>query len=150
MISPAPSRPAVEVAILPIADSNDGTARLAVLIEGVAGEFSPFEELHGLHIDGVDMKTAVLPGGWRYRLMKVQNANAAAPTAEPRSTGWCLDMEDLCVAKLCALREEDQNFEAALLDARLVSADDTRSRLDVLPAEHQAAAARAQSWLAGH
>ena len=37
----------VEVDILPIADDNDETARLADLIEGVAGEFSPFEELHG-------------------------------------------------------------------------------------------------------
>ncbi len=31
----------VEVDILPIADSNDETARLADEIEGVAGEFSP-------------------------------------------------------------------------------------------------------------
>ena len=34
----------VEVDILPIADDNDETARLADLIEGVAGEFSPFED----------------------------------------------------------------------------------------------------------
>ena len=34
--------------------------------------------------------------------------------------GWCLDKEDLCVAKLCALREKDRNFVAALLDAGLV------------------------------
>jgi hypothetical protein len=38
----------VEVDILPIANSNDKTARLADLIEGVAGEFSTFEELHGV------------------------------------------------------------------------------------------------------
>ena len=25
-------------------------------------------------------------------------------------TGWCLDKEDLCVVKLCAFREKDQNF----------------------------------------
>lgn len=55
----------VEVDILPIADSNIETARLADLIEGVAGEFSPFGELHGFHIDGVDLETAVLPEGWR-------------------------------------------------------------------------------------
>lgn len=33
----------IEVDILPIADTNEETARLADLIEGVAGEFSPFE-----------------------------------------------------------------------------------------------------------
>lgn len=35
--------------------------------------------------------------------MRVQNANTAAPVGEPQFTGWCLDKEDLCVAKLCAL-----------------------------------------------
>ncbi len=53
------------VDILPIADSNDESARLADLIEGVAGELSPFDELHGFSIDGVDLDTAVLPDGWR-------------------------------------------------------------------------------------
>jgi hypothetical protein len=79
-----------EVDILPIADDNDETARLADLIEGVAGEFSPFEELHGFSIDGVDLSTSALPTGWRGRLVKVQNANTAAPDGEPRYTGWCL------------------------------------------------------------
>ena len=33
--------------ILPIADSNEETTQLADRIEGVAGELSPFEQLHG-------------------------------------------------------------------------------------------------------
>lgn len=90
----------VEVDILPVADNNDETARLADLIEGVAGEFSQFEELHGFSIDGVDLQTSALPVGWRDRLVKVQNANTAAPDGEPQYAGWCLDKEDLCVAKL--------------------------------------------------
>jgi hypothetical protein len=49
-----------EVDILPIADDNDETARLADLIEGVAGEFSPFEELHGERYRGV----AEQAGSW--------------------------------------------------------------------------------------
>ena len=65
----------VEVGILPIADSNEETAQLADRIEGVAGEFSPFEELHGFRIDGVDLETSALPEGWRDRLVKVQKAN---------------------------------------------------------------------------
>ena len=75
---PAAATMSIEVDILPIADSNEETARLADLIEGVAGELSPFEELHGFSIDGVDLETAVLPDGWRGRLVKVQNANTAA------------------------------------------------------------------------
>lgn len=73
----------LEIDILPIATDNDETARLADVIEGVAGEFSPFEELHGFSIDGVDLTTSVLPDGWRERLVWVSNANTAAPSGEP-------------------------------------------------------------------
>ena len=95
---PADATMSVEVDILPIANSNDETARLADLIEGVAGEFSTFEQLHGFSIDGVDLETSTLPDGWRDRLVKVQNVNTAAPAGQPQFTGWCLDKEDLCVA----------------------------------------------------
>jgi hypothetical protein len=138
----------VEVDILPIADGNDETARLADLIEGVAGEFSPFENLHGFSIDGVDLQTSALPDGWRDRLVKVQNANTAAPIGEPQFMGWCLDKEDLCVAKLCALREKDRNFVAALLGAGLVDSDVISARLGMLPERYRRNADRAASWLA--
>lgn len=78
---PADATMSVEIDILPTADGNAEIKRLADLIEGAAGELSPFEELHGFSIDG----------------------------------GWCLDKEDLCVAKLCAFREKDQNFVDALI-----------------------------------
>ncbi|HEY9413652.1 MAG TPA: DUF6036 family nucleotidyltransferase [Pseudonocardia sp.] len=137
----------LEIDILPLAADNDETARLADLIEGIAGEWSSFEEQHGFSIDGVDLTTVVLPDGWRSRLIEVQNANTAAPAGQPRYTGWCLDKADLCVAKLCALREKDQNFVAALLDAGLVDPDVIASRLASVHDEHQPAAERALSWL---
>lgn len=60
-----------EIDILPIADSNEETARLADTIEGVAGELSPFEELHGFWIDGVDLETSFLDvGGARLTLFR--------------------------------------------------------------------------------
>jgi hypothetical protein len=119
---PAAATISAEVDILPIASTDVETERLADAIEGVAGEFSAFEQAHGYSIDGVDLTTSALPDGWRGRLVRVQNANTA-PSGEPQFTGWCVDKEDLCVAKLCALREKDQNFVAALLDASLVDAD---------------------------
>lgn len=137
----------LEVDILPIADDNPETARLADLIEGVAGEFSPFEQLHGFSIDGVDLETSVLPAGWRERLVKLQNSNTAAPSGEPRFTGWCLDKEDLCVAKLCALREKDQNFVAALFSAGLIDSDIIETRLGTVADRYADAADRALSWL---
>jgi hypothetical protein len=138
----------IEVDILPIADDNEETARLADKIEGVAGEFSTFEETHGFSIDGVDLGTSALPEGWRGRLVKVQNANTAAPSGEPRFTGWCLDKEDLCVAKLCALREKDRNFVAALVRAELVDVRVILDRLPTVEPRYRAAADRAAAWVA--
>ena len=145
---PAAATMSIEVDILPMAETNEETARLADLIEGVAGEFSTFEELHGFSIDGVDLGTAVLPEGWRERLVKVQNANTAAPDGEPRFTGWCLDKVDLCAAKLIAFREKDLSFVAALLDARLVERDDVIRRLESVAENHKPARERAGAWLA--
>ncbi|MEI7630525.1 MAG: hypothetical protein WCJ73_05200, partial [Actinomycetes bacterium] len=75
---PAEATMSLECDILPIASSNEETARLADAIEGVAGEWSPFEREHGFSIDGVDLTTVILPVGWRTRLVKVQNENTAA------------------------------------------------------------------------
>lgn len=137
----------LEVDILPMTDDNAETTRLADLIEGIAGEFSPFEELHGFSIDGVDMTTSALPDGWRGRLVQVQNANTAAPSGHPRYIVWCLDKEDLCVAKLCAFREKDQRFVAALLDAGLVDPAVIAERLSTVPDRFQPATARGRGWL---
>lgn len=97
-VLPAAATMSLEIDILPIARDNEETSRLADLIEGAAGEFSPFEILHGFYLDGVGMATSTLPAGWRERLVGVSNANTAAPGGEPQFTGWCLDKEDLCVA----------------------------------------------------
>jgi hypothetical protein len=153
---PADATMSVEIEILPIFDDNAETERLADLIEGVAGEFSPFEELHGFGIDGVDLSTSALPTGWRGRLVKVQNANTAAPDGELRYTGWCLDKEDLCVAKLCAFREKDQNFVAALVRSALVDRETILTRLLTVDERYREAAeqvscrAREPIFQAGH
>ena len=136
-----------EVDILPIASSNEETAQLADRIEGVAGEFSPFEELHGFRIDGVDLETSALPEGWRDRLVRVQNANTAGPGGGPQFTVWCLDKEDLCVAKLCALREKDQNFVSELLRVGLVDSGVIAARLATVPQRYRPGAERAAEWL---
>ena len=57
----------LEIDVLPVGESNDEVARLADILEGVAGELSPFEALHGFSLDGVDLSTCTLPEGWRDR-----------------------------------------------------------------------------------
>ncbi|MGL5830152.1 MAG: DUF6036 family nucleotidyltransferase [Angustibacter sp.] len=137
----------MEIDILPIADNPVDVNRLADLIEGVAGEFSPFEELHGFCIDGVGLETAILPLGWRDRLVRVSNANTSAPGGEPQFSGLCLNKEDLCVAKLCALREKDRNFVNALLDANLVDRRIILGRLTTVDDLHEQQRERAITWL---
>ncbi|MCP3425501.1 hypothetical protein NBM05_05590 [Rothia sp. AR01] len=144
---PADATMSVEIDILPMAADQQETSRLADLIEGVAGEFSSFEQTHGFSIDGVDLETAVLPFGWRDRLVRVQNANTSAPSGTPRFTGWCLERHDLCVAKLCAFREKDRRFVDALLVAGLVQKPTITHRLSTISERHRDAATRATEWL---
>ncbi|NQX34244.1 DUF6036 family nucleotidyltransferase [Herbiconiux sp. VKM Ac-2851] len=146
-VLPRAATMSLEVDVLPIAPSNAETAELADLIEGVAGEWSPFEQQHGFSIDGVDLETAILPLGWRDRLVKVQNANTAGVSGT-QYTGWCLDKEDLCVAKLCANREKDVNFVHALLGERLVDGRLIAERLTIVPDRYSVNARRAERWLA--
>ncbi|WP_241474160.1 DUF6036 family nucleotidyltransferase [Mycolicibacterium neoaurum] len=137
----------LEIDVLPIADDNAEVARLADDIEGVAGELSTFAETFGFSIDGVDLETSALPNGWRDRLVKVQNENTAAPAGQPQFVGWCLNKEDLCVAKLCALRPKDQNFVDALIHARLVDPVAIAERLPTVPDKHSDAVTRALQWI---
>ncbi|WP_236742971.1 DUF6036 family nucleotidyltransferase [Mycobacteroides abscessus] len=133
--------------LAPIADTAAEIQRFADDIEGVAGEFSSFEQQHGFRIDGVDLGTCALPEGWRKRLVRVQNTNAAALSGHPQFTGWCVEPEDLCVAKLCAFCEKDQNFVAALLNARLVEVNTIAARLPTVEKRHLESAKRAFSWI---
>lgn len=137
----------LEIDVLLITNDHGEIARLADVIEGAAGEFSPFEQLRGFSIDGVDLSTSVLPDGWQERLVKIQNENTAAHSGQPQFIGWCLDKEDLCVAKLCALREKDQNFVDALITAHLVDPDLIATRLVSVPERYAGASERAAAWL---
>ena len=78
----------------------------------------------------------------------LQKANTAAPSGTPPFTGWCLDKEDLCVAKLCAHREKDLNFVAAVITASLVDAAVIAGRLGTVPEKDSGAIKRALAWIA--
>lgn len=71
------------------------------------------------------------------RLVKVQNANTAAPPVIPNSS-VCLDKEDLCVAKLCAFRPKDQKFVQALIQEHLVDPVVITDRLGTVDARYTA------------
>jgi hypothetical protein len=97
-----------------VAFFDDPDASKADLVDGVIGEMSPFYELHGVYGQGVEVKTATLPPGWRARVIRFERDDTGDAHA------FCLDPHDLVISKLIAGREKDLEFTQALLDAGLV------------------------------
>ena len=93
------------------------------LIDGSIGEGSQFHQTFGYYAHGVAVDTAVLPAGWRDRLVPVQNENTGG------ATGLCLEAHDLAISKLVAGREKDLEFFGALLANEMVDAGLLRERL---------------------
>jgi hypothetical protein len=93
------------------------------LIDGSIGEGSPFHQTFGYYAHGVSAETAVLPKGWRERLVPVRNENTGG------GAGLCLEVHDLAVSKLVAGREKDLAFVTGLLRHRLVNAETIRARI---------------------
>jgi hypothetical protein len=99
----------------------------SILIEGAIGERSVFHETFGYYAHGVDESTAVLPEGWRERLVRVENENTRG------AIGWCLEPHDLAISKLVAGRDKDLSFIAVMLRQSLVRRDLLRDRLAITP-----------------
>ena len=76
----------------------------ADLIDGSIGELSPFHETYGYYAQGVGESTAVLPAGWKDRLVPIRNENTHG------ATGLCLEVHDLVLSKYVAGREKDLRF----------------------------------------
>lgn len=95
----------------------------ADLVDGTIGEGSPFHDTFGYYAQGVGEETAILPRGWKTRLVPVRNANTRD------CTGWCLEPHDLVVAKYLAGRDKDLRFGRDALEHRIVSAETLLLRL---------------------
>ncbi|MDR2109335.1 MAG: hypothetical protein LBP28_07765 [Coriobacteriales bacterium] len=94
---------------------NDPEQQLADLVDGSIGEFSLFHDTFGIYAQGVDETTAILPPGWKERLVELSNENTGG------GAGLCLDPYDLCAAKLCAHREKDIHYVSSLLASGIIS-----------------------------
>jgi hypothetical protein len=124
-----------------VAFFDDPGDRKADQVDGAIGELSPFHETFGYYAQGVSVSTAVLPEGWRDRLVVV----ATASTAPGR--GYLLDPHDCVVSKLVAGREKDHAFALALAESGLIDPGVLAERietLDVPPAVRQ----RLRNWVA--
>jgi hypothetical protein len=97
---------------------------LADLIDGSIGEGSHFHEIFGYYAQGVGERTAVLPKGWRQRLVRIENANMRAVA------GLCLEVHDLAVAKHVAGREKDLEFNRELARRGMTDSKTLLARLE--------------------
>ena len=105
---------------------SDPDEHKADVVDGAIGEESSFHHEFGYYAQGVTLATAVLPTGWRERLVAFDRLDA-----EP-SSARCLEPHDLVVAKLWANREKDREFAAALLRAGLINAAVLLERVDLV------------------
>jgi hypothetical protein len=112
----------IEVDVFFLDDDNN---RLSDLVDGAIGELSFFQDSFGIYAHGVGESTAVLPEGWKERLVKLNNNI-------DNSCGLCLDPYDLCVSKLYAYREKDLKYVTSLINSNLISLNMLYERLDLV------------------
>jgi hypothetical protein len=87
-----------------IAVCGDADGRMADLLDGSIGEGSLFHETFGYYAQGVVETTAMLPRGWRDRLVRF------ASPATNDVVAWCLEPHDLWISKAIARRPKDIEF----------------------------------------
>ena len=102
-------------------DDTDGSK--ADLIDGSIGELSIFQETFGYYAQGVTPKTAILPDGWKKRLIPFCTPGTNGVTA------LCLEPHDLWISKAVAGRPKDIEFCKALLKRKMVEPTTLLSRL---------------------
>jgi len=132
--------PAIASIEADLAFLDDPDHEKADKVDGAIGEDSQFHATFGYYGQGVSVTTALLPAGWRDRVVVFDNADT-----QP-GRGLCLDPHDLVVSKLAAGREKDFEFAAALLLAGLIDADVLSERaetLDTVPAVRR----RVAEWI---
>ena len=96
---------------------------LADEVDGAIGEGSSFHELHGYYAQGVGPETALLPSGWKDRLVVIRNENTNG------IAGLCIEVHDLAISKFVAGRFKDLEFIQELIRHAMVREEIMLTRL---------------------
>jgi hypothetical protein len=96
---------------------------LADNVDGAIGEGSSFHELHGYYAQGVGPDTAVLPSGWKDRVVIVKNENTNG------IAGLCLEVHGLAISKYVAGRYKDLEFIQELIRHEMIRKNILLARL---------------------
>ena len=91
------------------------------------GVDSPFHVTYGFYADPVDEGTAVLPKGWKGRLVNLP----AGDTGDVR--GLCLEPHDLAISKYVAARDKDRIFTRELARRGLVDRETLLALVEQTP-----------------
>lgn len=110
-----------------VAVEGDADGHKADLVDGSIGEASMFHETFGYYAQGVVESTAVLPEGWRERLLRFETPATNGVVA------LCLEAHDLWLSKAIAGRPKDVEFCSALIERGLVEPSELRRRIDEVP-----------------
>ncbi len=106
-----------------VAVFEDASGKGADLIDGSIGEASLFHSTFGYYAHGVAETTAVLPDGWRDRLVRFETPATRGVVA------WCLEPHDLWISKAIAGRDKDIEFCHALTASGIVNRAELMQRL---------------------
>jgi hypothetical protein len=121
---------------------DDESQELSDRVDGAIGEMSEFDAMHGYYAQGVSLSTAVLPHGWRDRLVRYDVHGGGV-------TGWCLEPHDLALSKLAAHREKDKLFVGALIESGIIDVAILDARvhtLDASPVDIAAVRREYEAW----
>jgi len=109
----------------------------AVELLEVIGRDSPFHEQFGYYADPVGTGTAILPKGWKQRLVNL------GPGDTEGAKGLCLEPHDLAISKYAAARDKEREFLAGMVAHGMLEKDRLLKLLAVTPVEEAKRAAMA-------
>ena len=104
-------------------------------IDGALGDGSRFHETYGYYAHGVGPETAIASAGWEERLVPL--VIPAILRSGATVTAWCLEVNDLVLAKLAAGRPHDAEFAEEAIRACLVEVERLRVGVDLMPESHR-------------
>jgi len=135
ILGPCPDAPeallrSMEVDLFP----KEHPAR-AIEIDGALGDGSPFHEAFGYYAHGVGPETAKAPAGWEERLVEIDIP--PRPGSERAAKAYCLEPNDLVLAKCAAGRDRDWEFAKEAILAGVVDPQMLLARIGDLPLDEE-------------
>lgn len=107
-------------------DLDDDEA--AEVLEAI-GRDSRFHETFGYYADPVSVRTAILPRGWKGRLVNLPPGDTLGVK------GLCLEPHDLAISKYAAGREKDREFVAGMVKLGMLDKERLRELLAATPVD---------------